>query len=206
MNSPMPAIILVFISLSMILRMWNKHRKGLSLSRFEKVTGIITTVCAVGSFTLEVIPHITNYQPFIPTPISWGVFIVSVFVLIVIAIFRLKRWMSIEYIEGIQAYVFFPKGTPLEKRRDLEYHRKYLHHRLIVNLKTKPPKAYYMNPKSYGWKFIKKHDRWVHEVVTRENYSCDDPDFTEKWCKEKGYELYPSAASKNNLLETENDK
>jgi hypothetical protein len=104
---------------------------------------------------------------------------------------------SVERIEGVQAYLFFPVHIP-RSDRTLEYHEKHFSHRLIVNYKTEPPKAYFLPTDSYGWKFINKYtDLWISE---------NDPDpsddgSTEKWCKGKGYQPPKTVATKNNLLE-----
>ena len=109
---------------------------------------------------------------------------------------------EVEYIEGISAYLFFPPGVPREQQ-DLNYHKKHLHHRLIVNHNTRPPVAYYLTPDSYSWKFIEAYPQtWLSEVVKTENYSVDDPDFIKKWCDSKGYRLVPRSASKKDLLES----
>jgi len=109
---------------------------------------------------------------------------------------------DVEYVEGIQAHLFFPVGTP-EEHKTLDYHKKYLHHRLIVNHKTNPPKAYYMTPGSYGWEFIRKYPhRWVSEIVSSDIY-LDDPNFTKRWCDEKGYKLKPWTADKKDLIEVQ---
>jgi len=167
---------------------------------------IVTIVFTIVSGVAGVI-YIVDYlgSPFlitIPTNIFWAIIIVSLIIIFSFISFHLKRKMSIQWIEGIQGYVFFPKGT-LEEHKTLDFHTKHFHHKLIINHKTKPSNAYYMTaPDSYGWKFVNKYHRWVSEIVSREEYSIDDPNFTREWCKEKGYKLNPWDATKKNLLET----
>jgi hypothetical protein len=109
---------------------------------------------------------------------------------------------EIGFIEGVSAYLFFPPGIPREQRT-LDYHRKHLRHRLIVNYNTKPPEAYYLPVNSYGWKFIEKFSgAWISEVVDAPGYSIDDPGFTERWCKGKSYQLISRTASKKDLLKS----
>lgn len=110
---------------------------------------------------------------------------------------------DLKNIRKVMAYLFFPAETP-EKDKTLDYHSKNLHHRLIVNHKTTPPKAYYLTSGSYGWKFIQENsDKWVSQVVISKEYTIDDPDFTENWCKKKGYQLHPRVAEKEDLLESD---
>lgn len=121
----------------------------------------------------------------------------------VLRVVKPSKSQDVESIGHIQAHIFFPARTP-EEHKTLDYHKKHLHHRLIVNHKTKPPKAYYMTPNSYGWKFIKDYPhKWVSEVVYSDTYSLDDPNFTKKWCDEKGYELIARVAEKRDLLESD---
>jgi hypothetical protein len=109
-----------------------------------------------------------------------------------------KQKPDVEYIEELQAYLFFPEGTTGENIT-LAYHAKNLRYRLIVNLKTKPPKAYYLTPNSEGWKFIEKYPhRWVSIISPIEL----NDSFTKKWCDEKGFELKPWVAEKKDLTET----
>ena len=110
-----------------------------------------------------------------------------------------RRHERINYYTKVQAYLFFPKGTS-EKDKNLEYHKENLHHRLIVNLKVNPPRAFFLTPESDGWKFIEEYpEKWVSEIVTSPNYSIDDPDFTKKWCEERGFVLKPWVAEKEDL-------
>ena len=99
--------------------------------------------------------------------------------------------------------MFFPKGTP-EKDKNLDYHKRHLHHRLIVNGNTKTPKAYYMTPDSYGWRFIETFPTfWVSEVVNEPNYKIDDPEFTEMYCRKEHYRLIKRVADKKHLSEVD---
>lgn len=162
------------------------------------VAGLIETLAA----TIYLIDYFG--VPFfitIPLDVLYIILVVCTLIIITFAVIRLKRSMSIDTIEGIQVFLFFPKGTP-EKHKTLEYHRKHLHHKLIVNFKTEIPNAYYMPALySYGGKYAKKFG-WVSEIVTLENYSIDDPDFSEEWCKKRGYKLNPRTASRKDLSRT----
>jgi DNA-binding MarR family transcriptional regulator len=85
---------------------------------------------------------------------------------------------ALENIDHVQAYLFFPRGTP-EQNKNLDYHAKNLHHRLIVDLKTTPANAYFLTPGSAGWELIRKHpEMWISWVVNSDEYSIDDPDFS----------------------------
>jgi hypothetical protein len=105
----------------------------------------------------------------------------------------------VEYIDEVQAYLFFPEGTPTENKT-LEYHARNLRYRLIVNFKTKPPTAYYLTPNSEGWHLIEKYPhKWISQIIP--SHELDDS-FTSKWCAEKGFKLNPWVAEKKHLLET----
>lgn len=105
----------------------------------------------------------------------------------------------VDYVEGVQAYLFFPEGIPDEKRT-LDYHAKNLRYRLIVNLNMKPPKAYYLTPDSDGWKFIEKYPhKWVSQILPSQELNDS---LAAKWCAEKGFELKPWVAEKKHLLQT----
>ena len=176
------------------------------MSRLEKVGLTVTIIAGIIGIIAGAI-YIVDYLgvPFpitISTNILWAILIASLIIVVSFISIRLKRWMSIECIEGVQVFLFFPKETPLENKT-LKYHEKYFHHKLIINFNRDPPKAYFMQaPYSYGWKFAKKCG-WVSEIVSYKTYSKDDPNFGEKWCKEHGYELKPWKASKEELLKTD---
>lgn len=105
---------------------------------------------------------------------------------------------DVEQIDEVSAFIFFPKGTP-NANRTLDYHENHLHKKIIVNFKTNPHKAYYMQaPDSYGWRLVRKYsDMWVSELHS----GSEDEDFTKNWCDKKGFVLIPRSASKDDLLE-----
>ena len=132
-----------------------------------------------------------------------GITVSGIFIFIISGKWGLKlpteKMREIEKIDGVNAYVFFPVETP-DENRTLNYHSKYLHKRLIVNLKTEPPKAYFMTASkdSYGWQLIKKYSSmWVSEL----HYDLENKYFTKQWCKAKGYTLIERVASKEDLLD-----
>lgn len=107
---------------------------------------------------------------------------------------------EIERIERVHAYIFFPIGTP-EENKNLDYHKKYYHKKLIVNSKTKIPQAYILPAAEtcYGWRLVHKYpDLWTSE----EDSIYPNPDI-QKWCDERGYHLNPWSASKKELLESD---
>lgn len=116
---------------------------------------------------------------------------------------RRGKGERIDYIEGILGHLFFPAGTP-EKHKTLDYHKRHYHHRIIVNHKMHPSEAYYMTPDSDGWRFIEKYPKkWVSEIVTDKEYKIDDPDFTQKWCDDKGFRLERKVAEIKDLLKSD---
>ena len=122
---------------------------------------------------------------------------IIVAVILIIVVYKLKS--DIERIDKVEAFIFFPKGT-LNKNRTLNYHKKHLHNKLIVNFKTKPPKAYYLTRDScsYGWRLIKKYpNMWISQLHS----NSESGTFTNKWCKQKGYTLIQRDASEEDLLE-----
>ncbi|MCX6821930.1 MAG: hypothetical protein NTW30_04090 [Candidatus Aenigmarchaeota archaeon] len=127
------------------------------------------------------------------------VFVIGIIVGIIFIIVGLKALYSkIERIDNVHVYVFFPSDT-LNENKTLEYHKKHFHNKLIVNFKVNPPKAYYMNVDSYGWKMIKKYqDMWAS--ISQRN--SEDETFTQKWCMKKGCILIPRVAIKKDLLES----
>jgi hypothetical protein len=109
-----------------------------------------------------------------------------------------KKSREIEYIDGVQAYLFFPPNIP-EYTKTLDYHRNHHEKRLIVNLKTVPQEAFYLTPESFGWKFIQKYpERWISETV--DSTLLERSNFTKMWCKKKGFKLNPWVAEKNDLV------
>lgn len=117
---------------------------------------------------------------------------------IILAIFKTP---SVSAHNDVSAILFFPKGIS-EKNKTLGYHAKNLHHRLIVNHKTKPTKAFYLTPNSDGWKLIESNQElWVSEVVDSRNYRIDDQKFTEKYCKKQGWLLMKKIATERDLVE-----
>lgn len=105
---------------------------------------------------------------------------------------------EIEYIENVVGQLFFPSEVP-KKDRTLEYHKTHLQHRLIVNYKVYPPKAYYLPTNSYGWKLIEKfpNDLWFSYI----DPTPTDDNFIQKYCNEKKFDLCPITAQKKHLLE-----
>jgi hypothetical protein len=100
-------------------------------------------------------------------------------------------------VVAVQAYLFFPQNTP-EDSKKIEYHQKHLNHRVIVNFKTIPPKAYYLPVGSYPWKLVKRHkELWIPELDRTPN----NPDSASKWCIAKGYKLEPRVATRRDLQE-----
>lgn len=195
-----------FILLSTLFRLWLKHRQGLPLSRLEKavliselVTGFLWTIYILVQI-VGWLPPSGGWQIMIPPEVNWGIFVTLTIVVIIIVIVRLGQRYSIKHIECVHAYVFFPVGT-LEENKNLDYHGKHFHKKLIVNFKTKIPQAYYLTAAdtSYGWKLIHKFpDMWT----AMEDLLYPNPD-TQKWCEEKGYKLNPWSASKEELLKTD---
>ncbi len=105
---------------------------------------------------------------------------------------------GIKRVEGVQAHVFFPVGTP-DALKTLKYHKEHYHHRLIINHKTTLPKAYFLPTDSFGWKLIEKYpDIWVSE----DDPNPHDAKFTEEWCKANGFHLVQKTATKYDLRET----
>lgn len=194
-----------FILLSTLFRLWLKYRQGLPLSRLEKavliselVTGFLWTIYILVQI-VGWLPPSGGWQIMIPPEVNWGIFVTLTIVVIIIVIVRLGQRYSIKHIECVHAYVFFPVGT-LEENKNLDYHGKHFHKKLIVNFKTKIPQAYYLvaADTSYGWKLIHKFpDMWT----AMEDLLYPNPD-THKWCEEKGYKLNPWSASKEELLKT----
>jgi hypothetical protein len=108
---------------------------------------------------------------------------------------RLWQRSYVERIENVQAYIFFPKGTP-KKDQTLDYHEEHFHKRLLVSFRKNPPQAYYLpaSGASFGWRLIKKYtDLWVSVE--------GDPD-TARWCKRHGYELHPWSPTKTELMQS----
>jgi hypothetical protein len=198
--SSISIILIGLISWLSVFRLWDKHRRGISLTPLEKVGLIITIVAGVIGVVAGAI-YIIDYfgVPLlvtIPLGMIWIILITSTTIVIAFATISLIRRMSIKWIEGVQAHIFFPKDTPITNK-NLDYHKKHFRYKLIINHKTKTPQAYYMPTDSYGWKLIKKHsDLWISEIGPPSN----DPNFTKKWCEKHGYNLNPWKASKKDLL------
>jgi hypothetical protein len=128
-------------------------------------------------------------------------FIIGIIIGVIFIIIGLREiYPRVEYIDGVQAYIFFPKGTTRDNQT-LKYHGTLnTRRKLIVNLKVNPPKAYYLPTASdsYGWQLIKKYSGlWVSELESNTERS----DFAQKWCAKQGYELIPRTATKKDLLE-----
>jgi len=88
---------------------------------------------------------------------------------------------------------------------NLDYHMKNFRYRLVVNLKTDPPKAYFLTPGSYGWQLIEKFpERWISEVIPWSKCASEQTssEFIREWCNEKCYDLKPGVAEKKDLLES----
>lgn len=174
----------------------------MSLTRLEKiltVLDIVVTVIYIALLVAERLPPSIG-QITIPPELTWGFLITLVITVIITIIIRLKQRRSIERIEEVHAYVFFPVGT-LEENKNLDYRGKHFHKKLIVNFKTKIPQAYYLTAAdtSYGWKLIHKFpDMWT----AMEDLLYPNPG-TQKWCAEKGYNLNPWSASRKELLESD---
>ncbi len=131
--------------------------------------------------------------------IGFLILIIAVFLTVYLIVLA-YRYFSIKMIDGIQAHIFFPKGT-VRENQTLKYHDTLpFRRKLIVNLKVNPSKAYYLpaSQDSYGWKLIKKFPSlWIVELESNTERS----DFTGKWCEKKGFTLIPHGASKEDLLE-----
>lgn len=182
---------------------WNKHKQGLPLSRLEKilmVLDIVVTVIYIALLVAERLPPSTGFQITISPELSWGFLIILVAIVTITIIVRFKQRRSIERIDGVEAFLFFPRGT-LEENKTLDHHEKHFHKKLMVNFKQKPPQAYYLHAAntSYSWKLIQKYpDLWT----SVEDSAYPDPD-TQKWCEEKGYKLNSWSASKKELLKAD---
>lgn len=169
--------------------------------------GIVTFLSAlvggiVSSFATDLYNATKEWllSPSLPITIPQLIFTLIAVVGVVLIIYGLRKTGNVERIEQVQAYIFFPKGTP-EEDKTLEYHEKHFHKKLVVNFKKKPPQAYRLPAAntSYGWKLIKKYpDLWI----SVEDPIYPDPD-TQKWCEERGYGLNPWSVSKKELLEAD---
>lgn len=146
---------------------------------------IVTAIATIASL-LEILRSVDEGLPIIPS-VSVLIQVLSQFS--IIGVFAFPLWLAyhfivgekIKFIYGLSAHVFFPEGV-FDKDRTLDYHKKYLHHRLIINHKTTPPTAYYLPTGSYGWKLINKYrELWVSE----NDPSPRDDGFTKRWCEEK---------------------
>ena len=110
--------------------------------------------------------------------------------------------IDVERIDGVQAHIFFPKGTS-QINQTLAHHGTLNRRRkLIVNLKVNPPKAYYIptSTDSYSWKLIEKYPGlWISQFDTNTNLQRED--FTQNWCNNQEYTLIRKMATKKDLLE-----
>lgn len=114
-----------------------------------------------------------------------------------------KSEFKVKRIDGVQAFIFWPKGIPVENKT-LDYHRKHFHKKLIVNFKTTPPEAYYLvaSKTSYSWKLIGTFSDLYTSI---EDSTYPNPD-TPKWCEENGYHLNPHSASEEDLKKSTENK
>ncbi len=192
-------ILMGFMLFSSLFRLWIKQEWGIRLSNLEKLYYVIGIISGILYAIFDVIiPQVNiGFQITIPSFISWFLLIVFGTSLMLMAIRYLG--IDIKRIGGVQAYIFFPIGTP-EKNKTLKYHKSNFPHRLIVNSKTKPPTAYYLSTDSYCWKLINKYSNlWVSES----DPSPYDDNFTKKWIEQNGFILISRNAEKKDLLEEE---
>jgi hypothetical protein len=137
-------------------------------------------------------PHFLSSLGYnIPSVINLAIAFTIVFGLFALA--TIKR-----YPQNVTAYLFFPKNTP-SGDKTLLFHKTHYSHRVIVNFKGNPPSAYHLAPDSYAWQLLEKHPHMMNPEI---DTAPHDPQFIQKWCKMRGYNLSPIFADRVDLLIT----
>jgi len=169
---------------SQTVKYWNAGIER-SLEWLRDIKGVVISV--IGSIIVYIGANLTLSKALTSIDlviIPIGIFLIGLGVFYIVCMIRERK--KYPFMKGVSARLFFPPDTP-PKNKTLKYHKENFHHRLIINSKTNPKKAWYIPIPSYAWNYIKKHPSiWLSEIETSD---INDPDFTGNWSEKKGYEL-----------------
>lgn len=148
---------------------------------------------AVFYVTIEgVLAYLTNsIAGNLPSPFQNAFPLIASFILVFVTftILNMRRTSTV----GLTTYLFWPQGS---KSTTLKEHESY-QHRIIVNTKRTPAIAYPITPKTYVWKFVKKHPEIIHNLT---DTAMHDGEHDKKWAEKQGYRFEPKSPDRENLL------